>query len=159
MLFYICNSRWVDGSTLVYKHFKKDEPDNSKRKNCLQLIVNKDFPALNEESTLGEWSNTECERHHFNVLCEKTQQITFAKLTQIVFEMRKKYEKEKKELKDTIAEMQSVESDLRHELSEMKNNESISKEQIENLKQENKQFAEEIKSINEELSNIEIQGN
>lgn len=103
---------------------------------------------------LVRWSNSECERHNFNLLCQKTQDITFTKLTEIVFDLKKKYEKEKKELKDTIAEMQSVESDLKHRIEELEKNETILQENIEDMKTGEtilKNDIEEMKDVEKDL--------
>lgn len=111
---------------------------------------------MKDETSLGKWSNTECQRHNLNVLCQKTQDITFAKLTEIVFEMRKKYEKEKKELKDNIAEMQTVESDLKHKIEEMESVEKGLINTIGELKTNETSLKDEINVLKEEIGNKTI---
>lgn len=134
--------RWVDGSKLDYQHWEDGDPHNDANKNSVQIIGNQEF--ANRDSHLlslhiGRWSNTQCERHNLNILYEKTQDITFAKLARILFELKKKYEKEKKELKDTIAEMQTVEGVLRHRIKEIEKNETDLKNEVNELKNEIKE--------------------
>lgn len=145
--------RWIDGTTLEYKYFKKGEPDNAENKNCLQLIANRDLLNAKDESSLGKWSNTECERHNFNVLCQKTQKITFDRLTEIVFSLKKKYEKEKNELKDTIAEMKTKEFDLERRVEELEKNETVFINKINEMVNNETNFKNEIISLNKQLTN------
>lgn len=107
------------------------------------MLENSDF----KDSPNGKWSNTQCSRHNFNVLCQKIQEITFAKLTEMLFKLKKDYEKEKKELKDSMAEMQTVESDLRHQAKELKQSESLLLERIEALEKNETKYLTEIDNL------------
>lgn len=177
--------RWVDGTRLEFSHWKEGEPNEVEGKNCVQIIGNLDFykkiiqvknsnhdfwSRIQEQksnhdqwSSLGQWSNTECGRHLFNVLCEKPQEMTFSKLTSMLLDLKKSYEKEKKELKDTIANMQTVENDLKHTIDEMRKNESELKAEIDSLKMVNKTLTTEMHTIStaqiiikEKLANVEV---
>lgn len=150
--------RWVDGSKLDYQHWEDGDPHNDANKNCVQIIGNQEF--ANRDSHLpslhvGRWSNTQCERRIINILCEKTQDINFAKLAKIVFGLKKKYEKEKKELKDTIAEMQSVEGDLRHRVEELEKNETDLLNFINNFKKNEAFLKNEVSDLRIKVEELE----
>lgn len=71
--------RWVNGTKFDFENWKEGEPNKRDSKNCVQIIGNEDLMKIKSRTQLGRWSNTECERHNFILLCQKTQDIAFTK--------------------------------------------------------------------------------
>lgn len=110
----------MDGKKLDYNHWRHGGPLNDDTKNCVQLVSSlTKTTQVKAVAEIGEWSNTECSRRNFLALCQKLPNLTFSDLKTMLFELKKDFNKNKKELKETIALMQETEIDLKQELVEL----------------------------------------
>lgn len=55
-----------------------------------------------KSEAVGDWSNTECSRHNYVTLCQKSQNLDFDKLVEMFNELREQFRAEKKYLEDKI---------------------------------------------------------
>lgn len=137
-------------------------------RNCLQIISelsNEENKNGKDEPKVGEWSNTECNRHNFATLCQKVQQVDLNRLSAIVFALREEFNNEKKVFKDTIAQMQGIESELKVKVNKlMEENVSLNKsltkttEELQSMKKNEKDMSEQIEANSIEIQHWERQG-
>lgn len=129
--------RWIDGTKLDFTHWRMDGPIDDDNKNCIEMISSVTTIKLSPDARVGEWVNTECNKHNFVTLCEKPQDIDFNNLRKLVINLKKEFESEKKVLKDTIAQMQSIESDLKTQLQSVKKEYKKLNDTLHSVKEEN----------------------
>lgn len=109
---------------------------------------------LNQEVKLGDWSNTECSRRNFLLLCQKPQEMNFASLTRIVLELKRNFESEKAFLEDRNLNLTERVELLENEKSDLGDEIAKQSKEITDLKNANKDLKAFVAVLSDNVSNF-----